>query len=410
MDILDRMKSRAAQRRAGEWVRTRGICEVQGDQSIANQAGAAFRSDLNNELQALVTLSSGAAAPGTTYAHQLWADTTSGLLKKRNAANSGWVVVRTLDESFVLSRSTNTILGASDVGKTVAATSTFTQTLTAVATLGDGWWINYRNDGTGTITLDPNSTEQIDGATTVDLGPGEAVTIVCNGSAFKTLGRKNGEFRSVQVYTTSGGNTWTKPAGLKRVRVTVVGGGGSGGGCAATAGAQSASSGGGAAGGASIKIIEAASLGTTETATVGAKGAAPAAGANNGNAGGTSSFGAHCSATGGAGGPASTAGNSGATFTNSAAAGGVGSSGTINLKGGPGGAGFMNTGTAELCGHGGSSMLGGGPPATRNNTAGIAADANAYGAGGSGAAIDASQSAQAGGAGADGIIIVEEFF
>jgi hypothetical protein len=65
----------------------------QGDQSIANQAGAAFRADLNTELQALVSNSSGATAPGTTYAYQWWADTSTGLLKQRNAANSAWVIV-----------------------------------------------------------------------------------------------------------------------------------------------------------------------------------------------------------------------------------------------------------------------------------------------------------------------------
>lgn len=187
-DLIGRMKSRAAQRRAGEWVRARGLCEVQGDQNIANQAGAAFRSDLNNELQALVTQSSGASAPGTTYAHQIWADTTNGVLKKRNAANSGWLVMRTLDETFVLARSTNTILGLSDWGKTLACTSTFTQTLTAAATLGDGWWVQVRNDGTGVITLDPNSTETIDGTLTQNLRPGESCVIASNGSAFKTIG------------------------------------------------------------------------------------------------------------------------------------------------------------------------------------------------------------------------------
>src|SRR5712691_9495158 len=131
----------------------------QGDQSIANQAGAAFRSDLNAELQALVSFSSGASAPGTTYADQLWYDTTNQVLKKRNQANSAWIVIGTRDEAFVVSRSSNTILGLSDFGKTFLATSTFTQTLTAAATLGDGWFCFYRNDGSGVITLDPNASE-----------------------------------------------------------------------------------------------------------------------------------------------------------------------------------------------------------------------------------------------------------
>lgn len=84
-------------------------------------------------------------------------------------------------------RTANTILGATDNGKTISATNTFTQTLDAAATLGDAWSINYRNDGTGVITLDPNSTEQINGATTLAIYPGEACLIVCGGAAFKAL-------------------------------------------------------------------------------------------------------------------------------------------------------------------------------------------------------------------------------
>lgn len=65
----------------------------QNDFSIDNQSGALFRADLNNALQALVSLSSGASAPTTTYAFQLWYDTTNSLLKIRNSANSAWVTL-----------------------------------------------------------------------------------------------------------------------------------------------------------------------------------------------------------------------------------------------------------------------------------------------------------------------------
>lgn len=66
--------------------------------TIANQAGAAFRADVVNALQALGSLSSGASAPGTTYAYMLWADSTSGFLKQRNAANSAWVTLFRLSD------------------------------------------------------------------------------------------------------------------------------------------------------------------------------------------------------------------------------------------------------------------------------------------------------------------------
>jgi hypothetical protein len=69
---------------------------AQHDYIIANQSGAGFRSDLNNGLAAIVSQNSGAAQPSTTYAYQWWADTTTGLLKIRNAANNAWITVGTL--------------------------------------------------------------------------------------------------------------------------------------------------------------------------------------------------------------------------------------------------------------------------------------------------------------------------
>jgi len=53
--------------------------------------GTTMRTAINNALQALVSLSSGASEPSTTYAYQFWADTTSGYLKIRNAANNAWI-------------------------------------------------------------------------------------------------------------------------------------------------------------------------------------------------------------------------------------------------------------------------------------------------------------------------------
>jgi hypothetical protein len=166
-----------------------GPARLQHDQNIANADGASVRSDINNALAALFSLSSGGTAPSTTVAYQLWADTTNGVLKQRNAANTSWIVRGSLSESIVVARSSNTILGVSNFGNAIVATSTFTQTLTAAATLGDGWFCYYRNDGTGVITLDPNGAETIDGSTTLALNPGESVVILCNGSAFKTIGR-----------------------------------------------------------------------------------------------------------------------------------------------------------------------------------------------------------------------------
>jgi len=90
----------------------------------------------------------------------------------------------------VESRTANTQLAQADFAKTIIITSgTFSQMFAAAAALGDGWWCQYRNTGSGTVTLDPNGAETIDGATTVTLSPGEGCVIACNGTSFFTVGR-----------------------------------------------------------------------------------------------------------------------------------------------------------------------------------------------------------------------------
>lgn len=61
------------------------------DYLLDNQNGALFRSDVNGALQAIVTSNSSPTAPTTTFPFMLWADTTTGILKQRNAGNTAWV-------------------------------------------------------------------------------------------------------------------------------------------------------------------------------------------------------------------------------------------------------------------------------------------------------------------------------
>lgn len=90
--------------------------------------------------------------------------------------------------SNTLIRTSNTLLTASDNGKTVIATGTFTQSFDASVALGAGWHIQYVNAGTGVITLDPNLAELIDGFATESLAAGESCTILCNGIGMTTSG------------------------------------------------------------------------------------------------------------------------------------------------------------------------------------------------------------------------------
>ncbi len=71
----------------------------QNDMVIANAAGATVRNDINLALQAQASSQSGATAPSTIYANQLWYDTSNDVLKQRNEANSAWISLFTFDQS-----------------------------------------------------------------------------------------------------------------------------------------------------------------------------------------------------------------------------------------------------------------------------------------------------------------------
>ena len=91
------------------------------DYNIANGTGAAVRSDLNDALAAIVSNNSSATAPATTYAYMWWADTTTGLLKIRNAANSAFITVGTLaSTNFGLAA----LAGATFTGDVILSTTT----------------------------------------------------------------------------------------------------------------------------------------------------------------------------------------------------------------------------------------------------------------------------------------------
>lgn len=71
----------------------------QHDLTIDNQGFPAFRADLNNALQALGSTNSGATAPSTPFANQIWYDTANNILKIRNEDNDAWISLLTLNQT-----------------------------------------------------------------------------------------------------------------------------------------------------------------------------------------------------------------------------------------------------------------------------------------------------------------------
>lgn len=76
---------------------------AQADQTVQNATFPTVRADINNNLAALFTDSSGGTAPSVTVAFQDWIDTSgaSPLWKKRNAANNAWITLGTISASTI---------------------------------------------------------------------------------------------------------------------------------------------------------------------------------------------------------------------------------------------------------------------------------------------------------------------
>jgi hypothetical protein len=225
---------------------------------------------------------------------------------------------------------------------------------------------------------------------------------------------------TLQAFSASG--TYTPTSGMKFcVVVSTGGGGGSGGAVTAATTNDCAVAAGGAAGGTCVEAFSAATVGASQTVTIGAAGTAGAAGTGgNGGAGGNTTFGSLHTATGGAGGNGSGVASAQSQDV-AGAAGGVPTGGLVNITGGDGqgGAGFVGAGSDPWAAHGGmggaSFWGGGGRGGTASGSGSSAVDGAAgvagaaYGAGAGGAVAVNDTTGVAGAVGAAGYVLVLEF-
>lgn len=216
-------------------------------------------------------------------------------------------------------------------------------------------------------------------------------------------------FQQTVKFTASGTFTKANYPGLKKVLVeTQADGGGGGGNQAAASGACSAGAGGGG-GGYARGFIDAATLASSVTVTVGTGGAG-GVGNNNGTAGAGASFGAHVVATGGAGGNVRPSNS--AAYGENGGAGGIGTAGDV-LAAGDAGVSCWGDASLVISGSGGGSYMGGGGRAVRGISAAQTAVGIAgqnYGGGGGGSMATSTGAANNGGAGAPGVVLVNLYF
>ena len=148
-------------------------------------------------------------------------------------------------------------------------------------------------------------------------------------------------FTGMQVFTTAGSFTWTKPSGVKSVLYFVTGGGGG----VPPGGNSSAAPSGGGGGATAMGFLDVASI-ASKTGTVGAGGVGT--GTTQGGTGGTTTFGSTISALGGNGG--------GLIGGASNGLGGTATGGQLNMPGGVGQA-HGDTGSATSFAAGGVTFF-----------------------------------------------------
>jgi len=192
------------------------------------------------------------------------------------------------------------------------------------------------------------------------------------------------------VITATGLTVFNKDPDAVSYDVELWGGSGAGGG----GGGANFSNGGGGGGGYSKKRILQAAMGATENVTVGAGG--PVGGSGAGSPGGTTSFGAHFSATGGNGGDT----NSSTVGQSNGGVGGIGVGGDINLQGQPGSPNISSAGG----GNGGAMAMGGGGARGVFNAGNGLSAATRRGGGGAGGGSNSTPNL--GGAGGNGECII----
>lgn len=328
-------------------------------------------------------------------------------IKRANGADpaSGDIVSGTIYD-FVYDGTNFQVLGLNALADGIVSTQKIADSAVTSAKIADGTiaWGDlaqtiFNQSGTAPATGDLVPFGDVSDSTN------RKVTTIANLLALGGAG-----FKGVQVFTSSG--TYTPSTGTTRVIAIVTGGGGGGGGIDLADIQAAAGGGGGGSGGTAIEVLSSATIGASQTVTIGAGGAAGAATGASGGTGGTTSIGALLSATGGTGG---TGFATGVTQESNAigGTGGAGSGGDLNLTGSAGGFGFTYDASVRnvVGGVGAPSFLGGGGPAaaTTDNPGTVAGSAGANGGGGGGAAVLNTTTGAAGGAGGAGVAIVLEF-
>jgi hypothetical protein len=136
-----------------------------------------------------VYMTSNTTAAGVWSSYQFGSTTTT--------ANAGALagaglkaITTTLNQALsVTTLNTAYTLGSNDRAAFINWTgASGTVSITSSATLGADWFCYIRNSGSSNITIDPSSAELINGEATLTVEPENSCLLICDGTAFYTMG------------------------------------------------------------------------------------------------------------------------------------------------------------------------------------------------------------------------------
>ena len=156
--------------------------------TVSDAAGGTIMSIASGQLWQ-VYVADNASAAGTWRQYQYG----TGVSSATAGALAGLgikAIATTLNQSQeVVSFNTNYTAGTGNRSQLLVWTGGVgTLTLPLPATVGNDWFMAFRNQGTGTLVIDPSGSNQIDGALTKEISPTNSCFIVCDGTQYFTIG------------------------------------------------------------------------------------------------------------------------------------------------------------------------------------------------------------------------------
>ena len=207
-----------------------------GQTILFNNVGAAVVTVKDSAGGTLLSLSSGtqwelyltdnSTAAGTWRSYRFGAATANA--QASSLAGYGLLATgSTLSQQYQVDAfSSNYTAGAADRAKMyVWGGGSGTLSLPAAATVGDGWFFNVRNAGTGTLVVDADGTDLINGGGSISMQPEDSAVIVSDGTSWYTIGLGQRavfafDYTSISV---SGGNYTLSGSELNRIAYEFVG-------------------------------------------------------------------------------------------------------------------------------------------------------------------------------------------